>query len=86
MQSAKKRSVSIEDEPDPTTLIPEEKPNPADQRLRVTDEAEIGEGFGKDEAELAEEDPVGRSSRRERPPPGNRGPARVHSRNRQQDT
>jgi hypothetical protein len=80
MQSSKKRSVSIEDEPDPTTLIPEDKPNPADGQLRIADEGEIGEGFGKDEAELAEEDPVGRSRTR---PAGDRGPSRVHSRNRQ---
>lgn len=86
MQSSKRRSVSIEDEPDPSTLIPEEKPHPADEKLRVVDEAEIGEGFGKDEAELADEDPVGRPQRPRIPPgsgSGNRGPARVHSRNRQ---
>jgi hypothetical protein len=71
-----------EDDANPETLIPEEKPQPMDQTLRVTDEASIGEGFGKDEAELAEEDPVGRP--RQRPAAGHhRGPARVHSRNRQ---
>lgn len=71
-----------DDDATPETLIPEDKPDPADQTLRVTDEASIGEGFGKDEAELAEEDPVGRPRRGA--PPSNRGPARVHSRNRQQ--
>ncbi len=75
-----------DDDASPETLIPEDKPDPIDQQLRVTDKSEIGEGFGKDEAELAEEDPVGRSSQRQRPPPGSRGPARVHSRNRQQHT
>jgi len=74
-----------EDDADPEMLIPEEKPDPIDKTLRVTDEAEIGEGFGKDEAELAEEDPVGRPMR-PRPAPSHRGPARVHSRNRQQHT
>jgi hypothetical protein len=31
---------------------------PMETMLRVVDESEIGEGFGKDEAELAQEDPV----------------------------
>jgi hypothetical protein len=83
MHNGKKRSVSIEDDLDPKDLIPEERPNPADKKLRVTDEANIGEGFGKDEAELAEEDPVGRPRASRTAPSGSRGPSRVHSRNRQ---
>lgn len=38
---------------------------PMESMLRVVDESEIGEGFGKDEAELAEEDPVGDSAARQ---------------------
>jgi hypothetical protein len=73
-----------DDDANPETLLPEDKPEPVDKTLRVTGEASIGEGFGKDEAELAEEDPVGRP--RPRPAPSHRGPARVHSRNRQHQT
>jgi hypothetical protein len=36
--------------------------SPMETMLRVVDESEIGEGFGKDEAELAQDDPVGDES------------------------
>src|ERR1051325_10817042 len=52
------------DDAAPETLIDEGQPHAIDKEMTTVDEAEIGEGHGKDEAELAEEDPVGRSRAR----------------------
>ena len=64
----------------PQTLLDEGQPHAIDKELTTVDEADIGEGHGKDEAELAEVDPVGkrRSRSSER---SDRGPGRMHSRN-----
>ena len=69
------------DDASPETLLQEDQASAVDKILRDVDEAEIGGGHSKDEAELAEEQPVGRQKTRQARQAPDRGPGRMHSRN-----
>jgi len=69
------------DDAAPETLLDEGQPHAIDKELSTVDESTIGEGRGKDEAELAEEEPVGRPKRPRDQAASGRGPGRMHSRN-----